>query len=153
MQYFSCKTVRLAPAKRESSITIFTHTHTHTCAHPRTHTHKKQIPSCVLSAQRNHTLLHYKHHRLDTLEVLHEGVQYKWKRRHHASPSSPAGIKSVGNLSYNYAVVHTILAHAGIVARPHTRNCDTDIEGQSTAEHYIASKEYKHAQKKAFHIP
>lgn len=44
-----------------------------------THPHGRSKYQLRLSAQRNLTLLHYKHHRLDILEVLHEGVQYKWK--------------------------------------------------------------------------
>lgn len=57
--------------KEEFNFNLHTRAHTHT----HTPTRKKQTSVAFLSAQRNLTLLHYKHHRLDTLEVFHEGVQ------------------------------------------------------------------------------
>lgn len=78
------------------------------------------------------------------------------KRRHHIRHLGPftllpALIKSVGDSSYNYAVVHRILAHAGIAARPQTLNRDSEGTEYHRALHHL--QRVQTCTEKAFHIP
>lgn len=130
----------------------------HTHMHIHTHPHRRSEYQLRLSAQRNLTLLHYKHHRLDILEVLHEGVQYKWKGAATRITSALFGPLPRAN---KVCQQFTLQLRGGTqntgscrdCCTPAHTNCNIDSKGQSTTEHYTASKEYKHAQKKSLPHP